>query len=401
MLEVGVVVVLAVIWLVYLRMTGSGMRMPGRRSATAGPVDRERFMCKIDRSQIEYNGSFVPGLVIKMRGQLRVPHNNCDTDVQAIAFDVTEGQNNAHPVLSILPQWQMEDSPAFCLLAHNGRVPRKISVLANWVTIGSIPCSVLKFPRQGQRQLKFVISLLNRSSEKELLSTATTFPYDNHEAGYIDLRESFQKVEGMMIQLAVAAAMEEQGPSDKGLFAIREWIEKRNQGVSGAPDSREKSVRLLAALDQAVQRAMQEDFDAEAICRSLAQNASIVDRYNTIRLVLRVVAAEGNVDRDQTDQLTRVAELLKIDRDKFRALAQKSLPINTHCIEDIRFLLGITETMPSEEIRRRLNEEYQKWNGRVTHPDQEIRTQADRMLALIAEARNRFVEQSWNVPAAS
>ncbi|MBN1126179.1 MAG: hypothetical protein JXA82_14315 [Sedimentisphaerales bacterium] len=396
MLEVGVVVVLAVIWLVYLRLTGSGMLIPRRRS-TSGPLDRERFMCKIDRSQIDFNGSRVPGFVIKMRGQLRVPHNNCDTDVQAVAFDITEGQNNAHPVLSILPQWQMEDSPAFCLVAHNGKVPRKVSILANWVTIGSIPCSVLKFPRTGQRQLKFVISLLNRSNGKELLCTATTFPYDNREAGYIDLRESFQKVEGMIIHLAVAAAMEEEGASEKGLAVIREWIEAKDK----TSENQDNQNPRLAVLEKAIQKAMQDDFDAEAACRSIAENASIVDRYNAIRLVLRVVAAEGNIDREQTDQLTLVAELLRIDKDKFRALAQKSLPINTHRIEDIRFLLGINETMPSEEIRRRLNDEYQKWNGRVTHPDIEIRTQADRMLGLIAEARNRFVEQGWKVTAAS
>jgi len=38
-----------------------------------------------------------------------------------------------------------------------------------------------------------------------------------------------------------------------------------------------------------------------------------------------------------------------------------------------------------------LNKEYAKWNARVTNTDPQVRTQADQMLGLIAEARSQYV----------
>ncbi len=59
---------------------------------------------------------------------------------------------------------------------------------------------------------------------------------------------------------------------------------------------------------------------------------------------------------------------------------------------DIEFLLGVNEKMTSDEIRSLLNEEYRKWNGRVTHADAAMQRQASQMLDLIADVRAKYVE---------
>ena len=43
----------------------------------------------------------------------------------------------------------------------------------------------------------------------------------------------------------------------------------------------------------------------------------------------------------------------------------------------------------TDEKIAELNEEYRKWNARVTHPDADIRQQADQILSLIADLRSR------------
>jgi hypothetical protein len=44
--------------------------------------------------------------------------------------------------------------------------------------------------------------------------------------------------------------------------------------------------------------------------------------------------------------------------------------------------------MDEQSFRKRLNEEYRKWNARVTHPDPQIRRHADEILTLIATIRS-------------
>ena len=70
-------------------------------------------------------------------------------------------------------------------------------------------------------------------------------------------------------------------------------------------------------------------------------------------------------------------------------MAQKILLACECRIEEPSRLLGIAPEMDEETFRKRLNEEYRKWNARVTHPDAQIRGQADQILTLIAEIRTQ------------
>ena len=105
-------------------------------------------------------------------------------------------------------------------------------------------------------------------------------------------------------------------------------------------------------------------------------------------------ASLGTANKETISFLSHISGLLDIDKDKFRSMAQKLLPVSTQETSNVEFLLGITSQMSSEAIRQRLNDEYQKWNARVTHPDQAIQNQAEQMLQLIAEARSKYVEQN-------
>ena len=55
------------------------------------------------------------------------------------------------------------------------------------------------------------------------------------------------------------------------------------------------------------------------------------------------------------------------------------------------FVLGVNPDMSKSEALQRLNDEYRKWNSRVTNSDPEIRKQADSMLDLLARTRAECV----------
>ena len=84
-----------------------------------------------------------------------------------------------------------------------------------------------------------------------------------------------------------------------------------------------------------------------------------------------------------------MAETLHIGPDRFMAICQKRLLTDNCSYDRWRLLLGVRDVMQPEDLRCRLNEEYRKWNARVTHADPQIRRQADIILSLIAEVRNR------------
>lgn len=118
------------------------------------------------------------------------------------------------------------------------------------------------------------------------------------------------------------------------------------------------------------------------------------DRFFAIELALQTAAFDGVVSKDCLEKLFQVGHMLEIQQDRFLSIAQKIL-LSSHCqIEDPSQLLGITSEMDSDSFRKRLNEEYRKWNARVTHPDAQIRTQADRILTLIAEIRSQWLQSS-------
>jgi hypothetical protein len=69
----------------------------------------------------------------------------------------------------------------------------------------------------------------------------------------------------------------------------------------------------------------------------------------------------------------------------------KILPASMHEVEDVEVILGVTTDMSKDETRQHLNQEYRKWNARVTNFDPEIQTQADHMLNLITKVRSEYI----------
>ena len=68
-------------------------------------------------------------------------------------------------------------------------------------------------------------------------------------------------------------------------------------------------------------------------------------------------------------------------------MTEKILPVSMHEVENVELLLGVNCDMDKDKARQHLNQQYRKWNARVTNSKAEIRNQADQMLKLITDAR--------------
>ncbi|MCD6395629.1 MAG: hypothetical protein J7M40_19265, partial [Planctomycetes bacterium] len=220
--------------------------------------------------------------------------------------------------------------------------------ISDWLDVTTIPTDVLQFPAKGNRTLQFVTTLTSHGTSNELASASISLDYRNNNIGYADAKENAERTQTLTLQLAAAVCT---GKNDR-------------------------------------------ETDIDAICSEMASIATIVEIYDAMELCLKTVAAAGRTRRHQTELISRIAEALAVDENRFRALSQKILPLGMHEERDIEFIFGITANMTGQEERNRLRDEYQKWNARVNHPDGDVQAQADQMLALIAEATDRLLQKT-------
>ncbi|MBE0536576.1 MAG: J domain-containing protein [Phycisphaerae bacterium] len=351
-----------------------------------------RFCCRMDIAPASLNDGGTQALAVSMCGRICVPAPMHDIQVQVLLADITEGCEAAQPVLCAAKQWQLDGSPAFCYKASNGRIPTTEYVLSDWTPVVTIPIDLLRFPRRGMRTLQCITSLFSESTGDELTCATTSVEYRNPDLGYIDARENAEHAEILTVQLAVAVCGATTAPEAPALTVIEQWIDARE---ASPPEDHEvqRCRRLAALLGEAVDTCKSgRKLDIERICSTLRSVATIVDIYDAMKLCLKTISAAGTADRAQTALIRRIAQALQVDEKRFRAMSQKILPVGLHKEKDLEFILGITADMDPEEGRQRLRDEYQKWNARVTHPDPAIQGQADQMLALIADARDRLFE---------
>jgi len=394
-----VVLILVFILAALLCARAAALYRSAHRTRTTPTAGGREFFCRVEPTRIRSDAGPADAFAIEMRGTLRVPRNHYDTDVQVLLADVTDDPEAPEPILATDPRWQMEDSPAFYLRAHNGPIPRRVAVLARWVRVAAVPCAELVFPRRGLRRVQCHITVYGRHDGRTVATASTLFTYTNQADGYLDKRPeqapSARPIEALMVQLAVGVCHHNGHLPATAVETLRRWMIEQAQAAIPDEQTRHRAVQCLQdALDEALDLAADDRLDIEPIARTLAEQTTIVERYQAAALILETLAAEAAVLRHHTDRLASAADGLNIDREKVRAMAQKSLPLTTHDVEDLAFLFGIEPHMTADQQRRRLNDEYQKWNARVTHPDPDIRHQADRVLSLIAEARSRLLAET-------
>jgi hypothetical protein len=395
MLEV-ILVLIVLIMIASLTYSGTGRRGTQKHNTpTSKTVNNDSLHCRIELINTD---SAEIAFEVKMKGCITAPSDTYDADVQVLIADVQDGPNNAKPVLCTAKQWQMEDSPAFCFISHIGKLPHRQTELSTWVPVAEIRTDLLRFPRKGTRRLKFITSIISQAGGDELACTTATIDYENHKSGYIDARENHQQAETLNVQLAAALCYSSGQLNKAGIKVIDEWISGRVETLVDKESKAQIHSRFKQSLEEAIGICREGgEFDIESICGQITEMATIVERYDAMELCLQVAKTGGGIDGKQTAVLSQMADLLEIDTDKFRAMVQKILPVSMYEAKDMEFILGITADMSDEEARQQLNYEYRKWNARVTHPNTETRAQAGRMLALIADARQKYVGQTHAV----
>lgn len=329
-------------------------------------------------------------LVLDICGTIEAPDENHEVDLKTTLSDVTDNKGQTPLPVPVRPkQGPINRAVTFTYQTEIGKLCQQRTVLEDWMTVAQISPEWLVLPRQGHRELRFSVAIISRSTGQELATGSCVGAFENLEIGYLDVDDNIQRAKTLAVGLAFSVGAANNALREPETNVIYGWV-RTNFGSGDASEGArlelEQALRKTAGFFLKGGRLNLED-----ICREIVEIAPMVGRLDIMDLCLRVAGAKGQVTATDIGLLKDLAQWLKIDRTRLRAMVEKTLPVSMHQSEDAEMILGVTTEMSKDEVRHQLNREYAKWSSRVISSDPAIRKQADQMLNLIANARTQYI----------
>lgn len=328
-------------------------------------------------------------LIIDLCGTIVAPDEGHEVALEVSLADVTDDKTNPLAVLSRPKHGSIHGATPFVYQTAMGKLYRQSTVLEDWTSVAQISPEWFVLARQGHRQLQYTIAVVSQSTGNQLACTTCMAPYENIEAGYLDIEDNIQRAKTLAVGLAFSVGAANNALRASEIDIIHGWV-RTNFGSADASEAvqleLERALRKTAAF---FLRGGQ--LNLPQICGEIVEIAPMVGRLDILDLCLRVAAAKGQVTNAELTLLKDLADWLQVDRARLRAMVEKILPISMHQTHDAEMILGVNTAMSKDEARHQLNREYAKWSSRVISSDPGIRKQADEMLNLIANARTQYV----------
>ena len=420
------------------------------KAAGAEPLAKSVFRVGVKTGVKTFQNDSLKVFEIRIRGAVNAPHDNYPVHNSVSAFDVTDGEDNPQPLLCMIEQLQLPETIVFGYTSPESRLPYANSLMSSWSEVLSVPVDAIVFPRKGLRKLEFSSAVISAIDGEQLASANCTTKYANPKVGYLELKTQRERSEVLAVQLAmavsavdgsldefegkivqdwikkrIAAASEDDQPAVKTrlnkavadvierfkLGAAQQFMVKDDQGVEYGPIETEtlrrwfeerrvvgetvlsndggelwSPLNAMPGLVALIQRGP----SIEEICNEMKGVSSPAELYEALDLCLKVARADDIASDIELDLLADLAGKLGVDKNRFRKMTDKIIPVGMHEVVDADRLLGIEPDMTESQKKEHLRGEYKKWNARVIHSDANIRKQAEEMLDLIATTRDRL-----------
>ena len=367
----------------------SNEKSPKPSAKVSTELDLTVLNCRVKLSKYKDADFTSDAFEIEICGSIHTPREVQSATLKISIADTTDPESESKPVHALVKQWQVPDSPVFCYNAKLGKLPHQVTTMPDWTSIAILRTDWLELPRKGKRNLIFETSIFPDDGGERIARARSNFAYDNPDFGYFDVKENNQRSKTLAVALAFGVSAIDGKLRDCEIKLIKKWT-RENIELS------ETSTKERRKLDKAFKEIIAyfrsgKKLNNYNICQEIVGIVSPQDRCDIMDLCLHVAQANGSVSTKELNLLKDIAGWLEIDIEKFREMLQKVLPIEMYEVKDVETILGVTSDMSKEKARRRLNKEYSKWSARVTNTDPEIKSQADQMLKLIAEARSDYI----------
>jgi len=347
------------------------------------------LQCRVQLIQQKKNDSATETFSIEIKGTIHAPEDMHYITLKASITDITDGPDKPAEIRTSIKKWLLPDTKLFCYTADLGKLPNQNTIISDWMSVGKIISDWITLPRKGKRKLKFTIAILSRANHEELGSAACDFTYENSQLGYLDILQNTRRTNCLAVAMAFAVSAADKKLYNCEVKIIKDWAKNNIESANDLAKARKK---LNKALNKTLKFFRQgNQLDTREICAEILETAPLAQRYDILELCLRVAQAKGFAAPEELDLLNKLANWLDADMERFREMTEKFLPAAVHQIDNLDTILGVTCEMSKEQTRKHLNSQYRKWHARITNFDSDVKTQADHMLNLIAQARNQHI----------
>jgi hypothetical protein len=211
----------------------------------------------------------------------------------------------------------------------------------------------------------------------------------NQNTGYLDEKEQYQQMRIYTLIPAFFLSNINSIANKHQFTLIRQWI---LQNINLKDISLWKRIKFNLTLYSLCYRTLNCDqMYIQEVCTKIKRLIPVCERYKILKLCLRLAGTKKTICAQELQLIRDYARWLDLDKNKFQTMQEKALSITIYKIYDTPGLLGIDPEMSNQQALIQLNQEYAKWNSRITHSNKNIYKQANKMLQLIAETRNKYI----------
>ena len=237
---------------------------------------------------------------------------------------------------------------------------------------------------------------MDKFRDKILMSLASGFRFlsslikrticpDNEIAVSLD---DTQRAKMMAVTLAINCASVRGKLAPVQMSIISDWGSEQMRFPEGTEVDQTTFLKAVKKAAKFFNR--NNRIDVCAVCTFINEVIPQCERYGILELCINVSCCNHALSNGQVALLKTYAQLFDIDMQRFRDMIEKYISLEDSRESNVKLILGIDEDMSRDQLLSALNEEFRKWNCRVTNQNPNIRKRADHMLKMIAEQRIRY-----------
>ena len=210
----------------------------------------------------------------------------------------------------------------------------------------------------------------------------------------MDIDENSEIAQTLALKLAVSLAMVDGELHESEGFAIKNWIQKYVEDFEGTRREEVKST-MNGALEEAYREATTTGIDREPLLLELAEVGTKIDHYETLELLMDIMAADDSFHGNELDFVNHVGSELGISTQEIQNMKDLRFIDNDQMViteNNAEQELGIDpDKMSRTEICQKLEQEFLAWNSRIQSlGTSEERETAQNMLNLISQAQIKY-----------
>ena len=359
---------------------------------------------KIDENKPFYFVSAIGNLNFKDKDFKSIEKENNQVKFTVYAFDVTDKEKEV--ALQGLTEPFKDEN--YLLSSTRNMEAEPGYGYFEWTPIFIFPKSLVIPPYRGERKIKFVVSATKINAKFEqgkiisnkdcYFSTEAVLNLNFQDPGYLEEDKYEDEVNEKIVQLGLAVAYSENKINQKGVEAIKTWINQKviwkHYFAENTEEENENKIKYSFLLKNTYELLKNKKLSLSEIVKELNYKSNTSKRYDAMNLLLNVAGSDERLSTEEDKLLNKTARALELDMDRFQQMKTSTIA-NIDTIDDTNeesedTIFNFSPDMTNEEKCKKLRQEYTRWNRQTNNSNEKIRNQAKKMVELTANLRKKY-----------